>query len=102
MERSKKNEIQALLAVLGIAGLGCSVAAPPVHAASCDNGMLIAEKPTGSSKGKEMACGKGSCGVDEKGAAAAKAKHESKKAAESTAKPAVKTKTKASDKTSGK
>ncbi|HEY9677896.1 MAG TPA: hypothetical protein V6C76_07790 [Drouetiella sp.] len=77
MQRLSKTELTALLTVLGIS-TGAIANAAPTNTAN-EKPFLVAEKE-GAKKGADMACGKGSCGVDEKGAAAAKEKASEKKA----------------------
>jgi uncharacterized low-complexity protein len=69
MQRISRNELTALLTMLGITAGTMANAAPT----STEKPFLVAEKQ-GAKKPAEMACGKGSCGVDVKGAAAAKEK----------------------------
>ncbi len=85
MQRISKNELTALLTMLGLTAGTMANAGPT---SSNEKPFLVAEKQ-GAKKPAEMACGKGSCGVDEKGAAAAKDKS-AKKAEEK--KPVVKKK----------
>ena len=73
MERMSKAEMTALLALLGIAASGVAQASP-ITTSDNHGAYLVAEK-TGAKKGAAAACGKGSCGVDTKGAKAAKEKH---------------------------
>jgi len=73
----------ALLATLSIAsGTALTLTGEAIAKSSNTGTMFIAEKKTETAKGKDSACGKGSCGKDTKGATAAKAKH--KKAAAKT------------------
>jgi uncharacterized low-complexity protein len=69
------SELTALLAFLGITSTGAATAADTEKSSQKKGPMFIAEKKTGTKKGGASACGKGSCGTDKKGAAAAKQKH---------------------------
>lgn len=73
MERMSKAEMTALLALLGITASGVAQASP-IKTSDNHGAYLVAEK-NGAKKGAAAACGKGSCGVDTKGAKTAKEKH---------------------------
>jgi hypothetical protein len=71
-----KSEVIALLAAAGVTT--CAAA----QAAKVDNttksgaqSLQVSEKQSRTELGKDMACGKGSCGTDESGAKAAADKH---------------------------
>ncbi|HEY9775027.1 MAG TPA: hypothetical protein V6C81_14785 [Planktothrix sp.] len=79
MTKMNRNEITALMALIGITG---GMTSAQLSAAASDlqnsNPLYVAEKTAPAGKGKDSACGKGSCGVDKKGAAAATKAHAGK------------------------
>lgn len=79
MKRLSRNEVLALLAIAGVAGGTGGVSASD-NTTSNISPMGVVEHPSMSRLGSDSACGKGSCGADDKGAAAAKKKHAEKKA----------------------
>ena len=106
MEHKKNLDIAALLALISISATqAVAVASETTDKRTSSNGtMWIAENKAGSAKGADSACGKGSCGADMKGAAAAADKHakesksEPSKSAAKTKAPAASDKTKKSAK----
>jgi uncharacterized low-complexity protein len=102
MERISKSDITAILALVGISSGGFAIS-QPAHAGTAKNQtnpMFVAENKAPAGKGKDSACGKGSCGTDDKGAAAAKKAHSKKASGKSSAKSTKKSDTntdKASD-----
>lgn len=85
MDRASKLELTALLTALGIASGTIGTTCQPAISQTNEKGPLyVAEKKTDSAKGSDSACGKGACGKDDKGAAAAKSKHKKHKAKAST------------------
>jgi uncharacterized low-complexity protein len=85
MERISKSEITAILALIGLSSAAAG-SAQLVAQAHDANHMFVAEKASPASKSKDSACGKGSCGTDDKGAAAAKKAHAGKSTGKSAAK----------------
>jgi hypothetical protein len=80
MERISKNEVTAILALIGLSSgglLGAQLSASAKDLRSTSP-LYVAEKAAPAGKGKDSACGKGSCGTDTKGAAAAKKAHAGK------------------------
>lgn len=96
MKRLTRNEMLALLAIAGVASGTCSVSAAENTGSNKIAPLGVLEHPTMSRLGSDSACGAGSCGADEKGAAAAKKKHE--KDTKAPAKSADKKKSEKSDK----
>ncbi|MBX9688875.1 MAG: hypothetical protein K2X27_19355 [Candidatus Obscuribacterales bacterium] len=76
MKKISKTEMLAILAAAGLSAGSSAIAADTNN----DNALGKTEHAA-RNLGTESACGKGSCGKDEKGAEAAKAKHEVKKEA---------------------
>lgn len=89
MQRLSKQELAALVTMLGISS-GALANATPIT--SDEKPFLIAENE-GAKKSSEMACGKGACGV---------AKPSEKKKSDSSKKEEKKTETKKKDASSGK
>ena len=76
MKKISKKELLAILAATGMTG-SAAIAAN----LDSDNGSSLGKLEHSQAKylgTEESKCGKGSCGKDEKGAAAAKEKHEKK------------------------
>lgn len=76
MKKISKHELLAILAAAGVSGSSCAMAA---NVDSQSDSLGKVEHAGLSKLGADSKCGKGSCGTDEKGAAAAKEKHEKKK-----------------------
>lgn len=76
MKRLTRSEMLALLAIAGVASGACAVNAAEKSGSSNIAPMGVVEHPTMSRLGSDSACGAGSCGADDKGAAAAKKKHD--------------------------
>lgn len=100
MKRLTRNEMLALLAIAGVASSACAVSAAEKSASNKISPMGVVEHPTMSRLGSDSACGAGACGADDKGAAAAKKKHD--KSSKTPAKSADKKKSEKSDKKSEK
>lgn len=83
MKRLSKNEVLALLAVAGVTGGTCVVNAAETTSNNILSPMGVVEHPSMSRLGGDAACGAGACGADDKGAAAAKKKHDKSKDAKS-------------------
>ncbi|MBY0546357.1 MAG: hypothetical protein K2W95_03645 [Candidatus Obscuribacterales bacterium] len=76
MKRLTRNEMLALLAIAGVASGACAVNAAEKSGSTNIAPMGVVEHPTMSRLGSDSACGAGACGADDKGAAAAKKKHD--------------------------
>ena len=87
----KKIGTAELIAIIASAGLATAALAKSedagTHAGSRTKTMKVSEQKqkAPAAKEKEMACGKGSCGTDEKGAKAAQDKHGAEKKSEKAA-----------------
>lgn len=76
MKKIPKHELLAILAAVGVSGSSCAYAA---NLDSNSNDGFGKTEHSGMTKlGDDSKCGKGSCGTDEKGAAAAQEKHKKK------------------------
>lgn len=84
MNRGSKVDVTALVAMIGIAaGTHCNAASAEKTRKANANPLLVAEQKA-TKKGTDSACGKGSCGVDQKGAASAKQLHSKKTTSKET------------------
>jgi hypothetical protein len=85
------HEVLALLAAAGVSTCAAAQAAKVEdNTKSNAQSLQVTGQPARANLGsKEMACGKGSCGTDEKGAKAAAEKHHEKKQAKHTEKKVV-------------
>ena len=77
MKKISKQELLTILAAIGVSGSSCAYAA---NLDSSNDGLGKTEHPGTIKLGDDAKCGKGSCGTDEKGAAAAQDKHKKKEA----------------------
>ncbi len=77
MKRLSRNEMLALLTVAGVASGTCGAIASDKSTSNISP-MGVVEHQSMSRLGSDNACGKGSCGADDKGAADAKKKHPTK------------------------
>lgn len=77
MKKISKQELLAIVAALGVSGGSCAYASSP----DSSTDTFGKTEHSGTTKlGGDSKCGKGSCGTDEKGAAAAQEKHKKKEA----------------------
>lgn len=83
MNKISKSELLTILATVGVSSSSV-LAANNLHSNSSDlNPLAKSEHTRPAYLADESKCGKGSCGKDEKGAAAAKEKHSKTKDASS-------------------
>lgn len=87
MKKISKHELLAILAAVGVSGSSCAYAADSNSNDSFGKTGFEKTEQSGPTKlGDESKCGKGSCGTDEKGAAAAQEKQKKKEAKKSAKK----------------